>query len=191
MCRVLAFDVDFGKFAPPPLADVDGFQWQGLLLDPRELFMTDHPASRDMVRKIRSMTDGLAWHAKERFPEYRVLTSYSGNKGLHVYVCFGKAVLGEDARKMGESVLNYFGFELVKGKNFWGHRSHQSILTVEVYPKQGTLKGKDLGNLLRLPLGLNQKSGREGFFYDVRAPIDALVAVDPLLALEDGTVIPE
>jgi hypothetical protein len=52
-----------------------------------------------------------------------------------------------------------------------------------VYPKQASLAGKDLGNLLRLPLGRNNKSKDPTFFMDMTAPLAEMRPVDPEWAL--------
>lgn len=59
---------------------------------------------------------------------------------------------------------------------------------VEVFPKQRSLEGKDLGNLVRLPLGKNlhapeDSTYAETFFVDLTLPMTELKPVDPVWAL--------
>lgn len=55
---------------------------------------------------------------------------------------------------------------------------------VEVFPKQRDLGGKDLGNLVRLPLGRNLHAPTDPtFFLDLTAPLTEFRAVNPVYAL--------
>ncbi len=63
------------------------------------------------------------------------------------------------------------------------HDNPLSNFTIEVYPKQASLEGKTLGNLLRLPLGRNCKSADPTFFLDLTSPLAEMRPVDPEYAL--------
>ena len=61
-------------------------------------------------------------------------------------------------------------------------------LTVEIFPKQASMKDKDLGNMVRLPLGRNKKNPKDPCFF-----IDQTLACtelkphpDPVHLLESG-----
>ena len=55
---------------------------------------------------------------------------------------------------------------------------------VEVFPKQRSLEGKDLGNLVRLPLGKNLHAPSDPtFFVDLTAALTEFKPVDPVWAL--------
>lgn len=184
-CRLLAFDIDFDK-------EVSWTAPNGTVheLSPREIFGTDHPARDYLNSYIRGMADGLAWRMKRMYPNMVVLTAFSGSKGIHVYGCFGQATTAKAAREVAVTVLSSFGcFEPVRGKNFWKHVDQYESLTIEVFPKQEKVQsGKRLGNLLRLPMGINQKTGRGGFFYSVEAPQTLITPDDPVAALTLGSI---
>ena len=59
---------------------------------------------------------------------------------------------------------------------------------LEVYPKQDSLADKDLGNLLRLPLGRNLKNPADPtFFLDLTTPPGVMVPHgNPVQLLETG-----
>jgi hypothetical protein len=123
--------------------------------------------------------------------EIPTLVSYSGSKGVHVYGFTGKTTAGL-ARQGAQLVLDSFqetkdltgAWELSRGNNIYtykipgeegGHLNQVNPalnweqFNLEVYPKQDSLSGKDLGNLLRLPLGVNNKSPKRdpGFFINL------------------------
>jgi hypothetical protein len=52
-----------------------------------------------------------------------------------------------------------------------------------MFPKQDSLNGKDLGNLMKLPLGINRKTGNRSYFVRNDCPYDQLREVDPLVAM--------
>jgi hypothetical protein len=118
--------------------------------------------------------------------------AYSGNKGIHVYGFTGEADAA-DVRRAIEYVLNKSGeWAPIKGQHFWGHRVESPYLgyknfTVETYPKQASMEDKDLGNLLRLPLGVNLKHNDPTFFLDLRtAPGVMQPHPDPVQLLTTG-----
>lgn len=181
LCRTLCFDIDFD----------DEFIWGSKSLNPREIFGTDHPARGALVMRIRSMADGLAFALKRRHPELHVVCSYSGSKGIHVLGSFGEGVPAASVREIGHDLLDWFGcFQLHLGKNFYKHSMGAGEgLTLEVYPKQDTVGQDGYGNLLRLPLGIHQKSGRKSFFYDPRSDNSLLREIDPVMALTFGLTL--
>jgi len=115
--------------------------------------------------------------------------SYSGGKGIHVYGFTG-LMDARDARQGAQIVLDSIGsFEPLRGENFYHHTDTDIIegfgnLSIEVFPKQDSLDGKDLGNLMRLPLGRNLKAPQEPtFFLDMTAPLAVFQPMDPASAL--------
>jgi hypothetical protein len=70
-------------------------------------------------------------------------------------------------------------FAPIRGDNFYKHTDQSPttgfpLFTIEIYPKQDSIDNKNLGNLMRLPLGRNQKSPDPTFFVDLSAPIEEL-----------------
>jgi len=114
--------------------------------------------------------------------------AYSGAKGVHVYGFTG-LISADDAREGAQIVLDSLGeFEAVRGEHFFKHTDTNPLfgltnLTIEVFPKQRSLDGKDLGNLMRLPLGRNMKSTDPTFFIDMTTAAADMRPVDPLWAM--------
>lgn len=181
--KVVAFDIDFEKTYT--LRD-------GSEINPREVFSDPNdPARGELVRAVRCLADGIAWRLKRLHPSIAVFTAFSGSKGIHVYGCFGGSTTAEAAQGLGVSLLKSFAggdfFIPLKGDNFFQSELHPN-LTIEVFPKQGKIGKDGFGNLLRLPLGINQKTGKEGFFYDPMAPLNELNPLDPLDVLLHGSI---
>ncbi len=114
--------------------------------------------------------------------------AYSGGKGVHVYAFTG-LISAAEAREGAQIVLDSIGnFHASRGTNFYKWNDEDPVagypnLSIEVFPKQDTLSGKDLGNLMRLPLGRNLKSSDPTFFLDMRSPMAEMRPVDPIWAL--------
>lgn len=118
--------------------------------------------------------------------------AYSGSKGIHVYGFTGTmpAIEVREAALLVLDIMNEW--EPHRGNNFYKHILDSPSLgypsfTVEVFPKQNTLDGKSLGNLMRLPLGRNLKSSDPTFFIDLTTPVAELKPHgNPAALLESG-----
>lgn len=108
--------------------------------------------------------------------------AYTGGKGIHVYGFTG-LVPASDARDGGVIALEAFGAALTRGQNFFKHPNFPNF-SIELFPKQTSLDGKDLGNLMRMPLGKNLKNPADPtFFLDMTAAMGTLAPLDPVYAL--------
>lgn len=134
--------------------------------------------------------------------EIPTAVAYTGNKGIHVYGFTGPVLAGE-ARDGADLVMASLPYmKASRGDNFFaddrrddrGEEFNPSTelfdpfvfhnFHVEVFPKQRSLEGKDLGNLVRLPLGKNLHSPADPtFFVDLTKPLNELSPVDPVYAL--------
>ena len=201
--KLLAFDIDLTKWNPrsgrakPTWVGIDDDgDWtksKKRELKPREAWLhKDAPVElrRFLITQMRGVAEILATCVMDVL-EVPVAVSYSGNKGLHVYAMTGLT----DARELrgaAQEVLQYSGeFVAERGKNFFRHKFEDPItgypcIDIEVFPKQDSLTKKDLGNLMRLPLGINKASSQGSYFLDLSSPIDELQVADPLKALEGG-----
>lgn len=206
-CKLFAFDVDLTDkgFLPtlPMLSEVvddrgvdeEGAnlhlkEWEASFVEcnPRECWLDRrHPARTYMKFQLRLLAAKLVAgvHSELDIP---CAAAYSGGKGIHVYGFTGK-IPAADAREGAKIVLDALGcFEAFRGENFFKHVD-QSIpngfpnFTIEVFPKQNSLEGKDLGNLMRLALGRNQKSSDPTFFMDMTSALTEMVPLDPVYAL--------
>lgn len=194
-CKLFAYDIDLDKTGwwidpgEPGIEDLAEVMERGQHCNPREVWAAQDPpeAIQYFTMALRGIADGLAAMI-HRLGEGAVHTAIadSGGKGLHVYGFTGP-MPASHVREFAMTVLTHFDlFEPLRGDNFWKVKQAggaYSNVTIEVFPKQDTLDGKDLGNLMRLPLGVNQKTGRRGHFIQASAQPNRLVEMDPLRAL--------
>lgn len=185
-CKLFAFDIDLtkeGEWRPDPDSEY-------VPIEPRNEWIGNGPAKEDLRLQLRCMAEGLAVRT-HRLTELPVAVAYSGSKGLHVY-CFTGTIDAADAKALAVEVLESFTcFELTKGHNFWRHsRGEYRCLEIEVFPKQAEIReGDGLGNLMRLPLGIHQKTGQRGYFLNLRSGLNSFIEDDdPLAALRRGSV---
>ena len=118
--------------------------------------------------------------------------AYSGSKGIHIYGFLGDspALAAHEGALLAIDLIDQF--EPLRGKVFFKHRNQDPVtgypsFSVEAFPKQPSLDGKDLGNLMRLPLGKNLKSKDPTFFIDLTSPMGVMSPhPDPIRLLESG-----
>lgn len=192
--KLFAFDIDLDK--PQPSKGIT-YHWRGIEADgtwtdmeprefhPREAWL--HPKAPDnlkrfLISEMRTASDKIADTLRDLLPEVPLGVAYSGNKGLHVYGWTGPYD-AEELRQIGTEILRVAGFEATRGNNFF--KCDAKTVTVELFPKQGSLDGKDaLGNLMRLPLGVNRKSMQKAHFITLSSPIDELREMEAASALK-------
>lgn len=192
-CKLFAYDIDLVKHdrdcadqqckgCPVTVTDDDGNPWA---IPCREFWQTrqDHPAHQVLTRHLRCMAEGLAVRI-HRTLQIPVAIATSGSKGLHVYG-FTDSLPAEDVRQYATTILDDFGcFEAFRGTNFFRHTTDYRTLDIEVFPKQSSLEGKDLGNLMKLPLGIHQVTGVRSEFISCRTDYQTLAPMDPQRALD-------
>lgn len=195
--KLFAFDVDFEKNKPatahqpaftgqydadfPNYPDnEDPLRWE--TFDPREAWLDRaHPSRSWCKLQLRELSHMLG-KAIETELEIPWAAAYSGGKGIHVYGFTG-LIDAHDARDGALLVLDTLGFTPQRGDNFFKKEGYEN-LSIETFPKQDSLDGKTLGNLMRLPLGRNLKAPKEPtFFMDMTAPMGTLAPLDPVYAL--------
>lgn len=180
-CKLIAFDIDLEKGGHLPVSidsdDVEPCE------DLRAAWRNRaHPARWYMKLQFKQLAHSLAATCVEGL-EVPVAVAYSGAKGVHVY-CFTGQMSGAEQRRAGRAILTKVGgVQSIHGKSFYRHEKFPN-LSIEMYPKQEDLGGKDLGNLMRLPLGKNLKNSQDPtFFIDMKAPLGSMVPLDPIEAL--------
>jgi len=94
------------------------------------------------------------------------LTVITGG-GAHVLVPFAEPQLAADARNAGIGLLKEIGAR--KRNDMFFDFGGLNELTIEVFPKQDTLDGKSLGNLIRLPFGWHHEAGIRTYSIDPEA----------------------
>lgn len=167
--------------------------------NPRQFWMSRQQGPARNCMKFQMKMIASKFVAKiQRDLEIPALAAYSGSKGVHVYGFTGK-MSAEDAREGALIILEETGWELSRGQNFFTYKGSLADVpfsdyhlhdyhqySVEVYPKQATVadKEKALGNLMRLPLGVNYKSPKDtAFFLDLRSAMQDFKPMDPVEAL--------
>lgn len=190
-CKLFALDIDLrenkpakldkdGEIAVPAFEGVyyDDTQKGFLPCNPREDWgKVDHPARPYLTRHLAIVANLLAQVTAELGID--VAVSLSGNKGLHVYGFTGP-IKASFAKESAIEVLKELDFYEERGDVFFGHVGYPNLM-VEVFPKQDSLDGKDLGNLMALPLGIHRKTGKKKQF--VRVSSDSITVIDPHEAL--------
>lgn len=190
-CKLFCFDIDldkgwYGQY--DCAAGDDGSMWNN-----RDIILDhDDPRRGRLIRRLRAVADGLAVGIKSEIGA-KVAVSYSGSKGMHVYCLYGEAVSATRAVRDARKVMSRY---VVKGNsrvglspkstnskyNQWGHAFTPGC-TIEVFPKQTHVEPGRFGNLLRLPLGIHQKTGSPAFFIDITADPSELIPIAPERAL--------
>ena len=94
---------------------------------------------------------------------------FSGGKGYHFWYFFNAPVSPEKVRLALESIRGPVAGDI-------------STFGIEVFPKQDYLKGKGLGNLVKLPLGIHRLTGKRSHFIkcnsrSIEAQLDFLSGV--------------
>lgn len=193
-CKLFAFDIDFEKtgfwpeFCTTP--EVCGKECDPKVFEfnPREAWLDRaHPArswQKYQLKTLASQFMKAIWSELE-IPS---AAAYSGGKGVHVYGFTG-LIEAADVREGARIVLDAVGgWTPSRGDNFFRSTEMDAVtgypnFSIEVFPKQDNLDGKDLGNLMRMPLGRNLKSTDPTFFIDMRTPMSVMAPVDPVWAL--------
>lgn len=208
-CRMFALDIDLEKsgsyvempdFSTAPADPAEAEVWAK-----ENTVVVDLHSPRDVWHDRRN-TSARAWYKMQmkviasRFAsivtkdlQLPCAVAYSGNKGVHVYGFLGESD-AKECREAALLTLELSGeWELFRGKNFYKHKNRDPVMgypsfSVETFPKQDTLDGKDLGNLMRLPLGKNRKHPKDPtFFLDLTGPLAEFKPHrDPVQLLESG-----
>lgn len=185
--KLFAFDVDLEKLGFLP-TDEDYTQFEPA--SPRDDWQNRTLVHQRSFIKLQFKTLAhMLMRAIESELDIRTAAAYSGGKGIHVYGFTGTCS-ATDAREGAMIVLDSIGrFEAKRGTNFFmdtetDHATGFQNLSIELFPKQNSLDGKDLGNLMRLPLGKNLKNPKDPtFFIDMTSPMAVMRPVDSVHAL--------
>ena len=198
-CKLFVFDLDLEETGtwcswPDPIPEeITDEDFNPQPTNPREDWHDrSHPGRPWYKYQMRHLAELLS---ERIYKELGIPTAcaYSGNKGIHVYGFTGK-VSASDAREGGMIVLDSLDcFEPERGKSRFQHVDRGPVegfrnFTLELYPKQDSLEGKKLGNLVRLPLGVNLKNPRDKTFFlnQTTAHTDLSPHPDPITLLAGG-----
>jgi hypothetical protein len=207
MCKMFAFDIDLWQPSDDAGNLIPGKYQQGIFVE-----METHPivevpdvraAWQSRAKEDADFRTHCKWQMKmlahilaTKVVELDIdcAVAYSGSKGVHVYGFMAEPMPAAEVRAAAIMVMEMADeFELLKGKHFFRHKNQDPEtgfpnFTIEVFPKQVTLEGKDLGNLMRLPLGKNWKNPNDPtFFLDMTSPLAQFKPVlDPVALLTNG-----
>lgn len=170
LCKLFAFDIDLEKTGFWADMNQPAFPiYQGFPRD--EWRDRSHPSRSWYKYQMKMVTSKLAKVITKDL-QLPCAVAYTGNKGMHVYGFTG-AMPANEVRDIARIALDATGeWAPSKGENFFKHVNNDPSsgfgnFSIEVFPKQDSLDGKDLGNLMRLPLGRNRKTKDPTFFVDM------------------------
>lgn len=203
-CKLFAYDLDLRKKGTACEVNVLPTGPQVLWntkqeCNPREEWANpESPLRMHLAMQLRGLAEGIAWRARRAYG-FDTIISYSGGKGMHVYVLCGKRPAA-DARGMSIALLETWRygdtaepmFRRLRGDVFWEHvKPDYNCVDVEMFPKQDSVAPGEYGNLMRLPLGVHAASKRRAFFVDMSAPLTRSEFFRPdnvLLTLKEGSI---
>lgn len=216
-CKFFGFDIDLDKpglwpdvtpvypfpydvAADPNITDETIYK-EIIEFHPRDAWLDrGHPARGWMKWQLKQVAHTLVSQIRSEL-EIPVAVTYTGAKGLHVYGLTG-LMSATDVREGAQIVLDSLAetslgaVSAVKGDCFYRFDNQDPIegqpnLTIEVFPKQDSLDGKDLGNLMRLPLGRNLKNPKDPtFFVSMTSALADIKPLDPVYALTEAATQP-
>ncbi len=124
-------------------------------LDVRKSYLKQYTHSPEERRRINSLIRESSCRLLEicerlgLFP----LVENSGNKGLHFWFFSTESILCRYWRVLGNWIINKLS-------------SLPEELSWEIFPKQDKVPIEGLGNLVKLPLGIHQKTGKQSLFIE-------------------------
>jgi hypothetical protein len=199
MCKMFAFDIDLaekGSYPNGVFAEMDGPNAIIEVEDLRAGWQSRHKDYAELRTHLKWQMKLLSHVLAKKVVELDIdcAVAYSGSKGVHVYGFMPEPMPAAEVRAAAHLVMEMADeFELLKGKHFFRHKNQDPQngfpnFSIEVFPKQDSLADKDLGNLMRLPLGTNQKNPQDPtFFLDMTSPIGQFKPVsDPVSLLTNG-----
>ena len=192
--KLVCFDIDLRQNGHLPMAGLgEGEVYADFTpADPRAVWADRKDPRRGYLKYSMRLIAHVFAERIQAELDVPVAATYSGSKGIHVYGLTGKIPAG-DARDGAMIIIDSIGqFMVERGDSLFKYSGSDIDnpfvnFSIEVYPKQSSLAGKDLGNLLRLPLGRNNKSKDPTFFMDMTAPLAEMRPVDPEWALTAST----
>lgn len=124
-------------------------------LDIRKAFMKNYAQNPDERARITAFLHENAGRLFElcKASGLTPLAETSGNKGMHFWFFSQEPIACKYWRALGSWLINRLN-------------AIPEELSWEVFPKQDKVSSDGLGNLVKLPLGTHQKTGRQSLFVD-------------------------
>ena len=125
-------------------------------IDVRKSALATGEASPSMTTQLREMVQADARRLARQFDQLHlpVYVEESGYKGVHLWLFFAEPVPAAKVKRFLEAVVGRVG-------------PPSPELQWEVFPKQEQVAEDQLGNLIKLPLGIHLKTGRRCLFTDL------------------------
>lgn len=164
--KFFCFDIDFKQ-------KIDRLSENTQLKYPRKLWQEsdfNSPERHWLEWQLKSVAKILEYKISRM--GIKTLVTFSGSKGVHVYgfPAPGEMSSAADLRALGWAVIEEFGYLIQadndNGVNFSGDPWDQTFMLFdfELFPKQN--ETDNYGNLVRMELGVNRKSGNPGYIID-------------------------
>jgi len=108
----------------------------------------------------------------EKYTDWR---KYSSKLIKHLHKKYSLSTIHEMSGSLGSVhlIVPLEPTNTKKVREFAKHVQEEIGINVEIFPKNDTLKGKDVGNLIKLPCGIHLKNGRRSklLFPDIGKPL--------------------
>lgn len=123
----------------------------------------------DIDKDDEPLVKAIAQAAVVEVPDTSIMLERTGGRGWHVWIFVDDWIEAQAARAFMRAILENVNLEY----------------PVELYPKQDKVRGGGLGNLVRLPLGIHQLTGKPGQLHNAfMLPFDVPDGIDPELPFE-------
>ncbi len=115
----------------------------------------------DIAKSLRGLIRSTVLTLASKFLDIGLvpLLEDSGYKGRHLWFFLDHPETAETLHKLGQLLLNWLNPLLPEG------------LHLEFFPKQASLKGKGLGNLIKIPLGIHRRTGRRALLLNLQGEV--------------------
>lgn len=125
-------------------------------IDVRKTALATGEASQSMTARLREMVQADARRLARQFEQLHlpIYAEESGYKGVHLWLFLAEPVPAAEVKRFLEAVVQRVG-------------PPSPELQWEVFPKQEQVAEDQLGNLIKLPLGIHLKTGRRCLFIDL------------------------
>ena len=125
-------------------------------IDVRKSALATDAANPSMTSQLRELVQADARRLARQFEQLHlpVYVEESGYKGVHLWLFFAEPVPAAKVKRFLEAVVGRVG-------------PPSPELQWEVFPKQEQVAEDQLGNLIKLPLGIHLKTGRRCLFTDL------------------------
>ena len=170
-CKFLAFDLDLaksGKFWPIITGDSMADMWVDLEVREGNLESSLHLdwnhahawARLILLEGIRDIRQQI----RQQLQVENTLTVITGG-GAHVFLPLPELMDAALVRDIGHAILGEIPAARQRSTAFFDYGAMNEV-SIEIFPKQDSLDGKDLGNLIRLPFGWHHEAGIRTYAID-------------------------